>query len=80
MAEQNNSYKSKYINPMEKYTNTQEQANEEVQLVPLMRLCLEEFKTHWWWFLLSALLCVSFGWYYQQKQQRIFQRQAVMLI
>lgn len=80
MAEQNNSYKSKYINPMEKYTNTQEQANEEVQLVPLMRLCLEEFKTHWWWFLLSALLCVSCGWYYQQKQQRIFQRQAVMLI
>lgn len=80
MAGQNNSYKSKYINPMEKYTNTQEQANEEVQLVPLMRLCLEEFKTHWWWFLLSALLCVSCGWYYQQKQQRIFQRQAVMLI
>lgn len=80
MAEQNKSYKSKYINPMEKYTNTQEQANEEVQLVPLMRLCLEEFKTHWWWFLLSALLCVSCGWYYQQKQQRIFQRQAVMLI
>lgn len=80
MAEQNNSYKSKYINPMEKYTNTQEQANEEVQLVPLMRLCLEEFKTHWWWFLLSVLLCVSCGWYYQQKQQRIFQRQAVMLI
>lgn len=80
MAERNNSYKSKYINPMEKYTNTQEQANEEVQLVPLMRLCLEEFKTHWWWFLLSALLCVSCGWYYQQKQQRIFQRQAVMLI
>lgn len=80
MAEQNNSYKSKYINPMEKYTNTQEQANEEVQLVPLMRLCLEEFKTHWWWFLLSVLLCVGCGWYYQQKQQRIFQRQAVMLI
>lgn len=80
MAEQNNSYKSKYINPMEKYTNTQEQANEKVQLVPLMRLCLEEFKTHWWWFLLSVLLCVGCGWYYQQKQQRIFQRQAVMLI
>ena len=80
MVEQNKYYKSKYKYSMDKYTSPQEQAEEEVQLVPLMKMCLEEFKTHWWWFLLSAMLCVSCGWYYQQKQQRIYQRQAVMLI
>lgn len=65
---------------MEKYANEQKQIDEEMQLVPLIKLCFEEFKSHWWWFVLSAVVCTSIGWFYQQKQQRIYQRQAVMLI
>ena len=65
---------------MEKYANEQEQMDAEVQLIPLLKTCYEQFLKHWWWFILSVIACVSIGWYYQQTKQRIYQRQAVMLI
>lgn len=53
---------------------------EEVKLIPLLKLCLEQLRAHWGWFLLSAVVCLAAGWFYQQSQSRVFQRQAVMLI
>ena len=60
--------------------NSAEQQDDEMQLVPLMKLCYHQFIAYWGWFVLSAALCVCIGWFYQQKQSRIYQRQAVMLI
>ena len=60
--------------------NNAEQQEEEMQLVPLIKLCYHQFKTNWAWFLLSAVICVAIGWFYLQRQPRVFQRQTVMLI
>ena len=60
--------------------NSTEQQDEELQLAPLLKICYLTFIKNWWWFLLSCVLCVSISWLYQQRQERIFQRQAVMLI
>lgn len=57
-----------------------EQQEEEMQLVPLIKLCYHQFKTNWAWFLLSVVICVAIGWFYLQRQPRVFQRQSVMLI
>ncbi len=61
------------------YTNNETQS-EETQLIPLLKLCYQQFLRNWWWFLLSVVACVCIGWFYQQRKARIFQRQAVMLI
>ena len=61
-----------------KLNNTEQQ--EDMQLVPLIKLCYHQFKTNWAWFLLSVVLCAAIGWVYLQRQPRIFQRQSVMLI
>ncbi len=53
---------------------------EDNQFIPLFRTCLTLFRAHWKWFLLSVAVCLLFGFLYQQKQARVFQRQAVMLI
>lgn len=60
--------------------NTADQQDDEMQLIPLIKLCYHQFTTYWGWFALSTVVCVCIGWFYQQKQSRIFQRQAVMLI
>lgn len=65
---------------MEKYANEQELGEDNVQFIPLLKTCYEQFLKHWWWFLLSVIACLGIGWYYQQTQPRIYQRQAVMLI
>lgn len=53
---------------------------EETQLIPLLRTCLRQFCANWIWFLLSVIVCVALGYLYQQRQSRVYQRQAVMLI
>lgn len=53
---------------------------EDLQLIPLLKLCYAQFIRHWLWFALSAAACLAAGWLYTQCQQRVFQRQAVMLI
>lgn len=60
--------------------NTADQQDDEMQLIPLIKLCYHQFITYWGWFAFSTVVCVCLGWFYQQKQSRIFQRQAVMLI
>lgn len=57
-----------------------DQQDDEMQLIPLIKLCYHQFISNWGWFALSAAFCLCVGWYYQQKQSRIYQRQAVMLI
>ena len=64
---------------MENYTERPNNT-EEVQLMPLIKLCWGQLTGHWPWFALSLLLCAACGWLYQQRQPRIYQRQAVMLI
>ncbi len=53
---------------------------DETQLIPLLRFCYRQFVNNWKWFLLSIVVCLAGGWFYLQKQQRVFQRQAVILI
>ena len=53
---------------------------DEMQLIPMLQLCFRLFVRNWKWFLLSVCLCVCIGWFYQQRQPRILQRQSVMLI
>lgn len=63
-----------------KSINPQEQQDEDMQLIPLLKLCYHQFINHWAWFALSAVVCGCIGWFYQQCQPRVYQRQAVMLI
>ena len=53
---------------------------DNLQLIPLLKLCSAHFIRHWLWFALSVAICVACGWLYTQCQPRVFQRQAVMLI
>lgn len=53
---------------------------EETPLLPILFRCYHEFVDHWKWFLLSAVVCTGLSFLYQQRQARIYQRQAVMLI
>ena len=55
---------------------SQEQQDEEMQLIPLLKLCYHQFINHWAWFALSAVVCGCIGWYYQQCQPRVYQRRA----
>ena len=54
--------------------------NEEMQFIPLVKLCYHKFLQNWYWFLLSAVVCLVAGWFYQQVKPRIYERQSVMLI
>lgn len=57
-----------------------EEQTEETQLLPLLKLCYRQFIRHWWWFAISIPLCLAAGWWFQQRQSRVYQRQSVMLI
>ena len=61
-----------------KLRNTEE--GEDVQLIPIVKLCWSTFLIYWKWFLLSVIICLGLGWLYQQRQSRVYQRQTVMLI
>ncbi len=54
--------------------------NEETQLLPLLNLCWAQFRAYWGWFLISAVICLVAGYIYLQRQPRVYQRQAVILI
>lgn len=54
--------------------------DEDLQLIPIIKNCWVYFLLYWKWFLLSVAACVAAGWLYQQRQARVYQRQAVMLI
>ncbi len=53
---------------------------EEMQLIPMLRFCFRQFLNNWKWFALSAVVCLACGWLYLQTRERVFQRQAVILI
>lgn len=54
--------------------------NEESQLLPMLNLCWAQFKAYWGWFLISVVVCLVAGYVYLQRQDRVYQRQAVILI
>lgn len=58
------------------YTEEEEESN----FVPLLKLCIRQFLHNWLWFALSVVVCLALGWLYQQSRERVYQRQAVMLI
>lgn len=66
--------KSEYIN---QNNNTEK---EDAPLLPVILRCYNEFVSHWKWFALSAVVCTGLSYLYQQRQARVYQRQAVMLI
>lgn len=53
---------------------------DDSQVVPMLRAGWFYFRTYWKWFLLSAIVFLALGYYYQQRQPRVYQRQAVMLL
>lgn len=53
---------------------------EETQLIPLLKFCYRQFVNNWKWFVLSIAVCLAGGWLYLRTRERVFQRQAVMLI
>lgn len=65
---------------MENVTIPNMEKEEEMQLIPLLRACIREFLANWMWFALSVVLCVGAGFFYQQCQPRVYQRQSTMLI
>lgn len=65
---------------MENHSSFEGPEKDETQLIPLLRTCLSQLRAHWTWFLLSVIVCLALGYLYQQRQARVYQRQAVMLI
>lgn len=59
--------------------NTAESEN-ELQFTDLMKICYGHLKLNWGWFVLSVIVCLIGGYIYLQRQPRIYQSQAVMLI
>ena len=52
----------------------------ELQFADLVKICYMHLKTNWIWFVLSVVVCLVAGYIYLQRQPRIYQSQAVMLI
>ena len=64
--------------------NTQMQREDiqdnQSELLPILKICYYQFISNWKWFLTSVIVCLVIGWFYQQRQSRVFHREAVMLI
>ena len=64
--------------------NTQMQREDiqdnQSELLPILKICYYQFISNWKWFLASVIVCLVVGWFYQQRQSRVFHREAVMLI
>ena len=56
-----------------------EQEN-EMDFARIFMMCKEILLRKWYWFLISVVACLILGYIYYQKQPRVYQRQAVMLI
>lgn len=52
---------------------------EDIQLIPLFKMCWALFLANLKWFILSVILCLVLGYLYQARQSRVYQRQAVIL-
>ena len=52
----------------------------DMQLADLLKICYVHFKMNWVWFVVSVVLCLIAGYVYLQRQPRVYQSQAVMLI
>ena len=52
----------------------------EMQLADLVKICYMHLKTNWGWFVSSVVVCLIAGYVYLQRQPRVYQSQAVMLI
>lgn len=52
---------------------------EDIQLIPLFKMCWGLFLANIKWFILSVILCLALGYVYQARQQRVYKRQAVIL-
>ena len=52
----------------------------DMQLADLLKICYAHFKMNWGWFVISAVVCLVAGYIHLQRQPRIYQSQAVMLI
>lgn len=52
---------------------------EDIQLIPLFKMCWALFLANLKWFLLSVALCLVLGYIYQARKPRVYQRQAVIL-
>ena len=51
-----------------------------MQIIPLLKLCINQLLRNWYWFLLSIVICLGFGWIYRQSQPSVFKQQSVILI
>ena len=64
--------------------NTQMQREDiqdnQSELLPILKICYYQFISNWKWFLASVIVCLVIGWFYQQRQSRVYHRDAVMLI
>ena len=58
---------------MENISNNME-GNNEMQLIPMLKLCYHKFLQNWYWFTLSVIVCVALGWIYLQRQSRVYER------
>lgn len=65
---------------MNNVPNTFKRDEEEMQIIPLLKLCVHQFLKNWYWFLLSAVICLGLGWIYRQSQPNVFKQQSVILI
>ena len=52
---------------------------EDIQLIPLFKMCWALFLANLKWFILSVALCLVLGYIYQARKPRVYQRQAVIL-
>lgn len=52
---------------------------EEMQIIPLLKICLHQFLKNWYWFVLSVIVCVALGWCIA-KATNVYKQQSVILI
>ena len=65
---------------MENNKQTFVEDENELQIADLVKICYMHLKTNWGWFVASVVVCLIAGYVYLQRQPRIYQSQAVMLI
>ena len=54
--------------------------SDEIQIMPLLKRYGAVALHFWYWIVLSVIVCFSAGFVYQLSQQRVYQRQGVILV
>ena len=54
--------------------------SDEIQIMPLLKRYGAVALHFWYWIVLSVVICFSAGFVYQLSQQRVYQRQGVILV